>query len=286
MSLIKNQRIKRQKAEIKYFENTAHSLFKQRINKPYSYPIVECHLHLKKLALINSNLKFHYPMLDETSLVINICAGSGMEAEFLSRNFPTMKIVALDLSKDMCLCTLYRAKRRYLSQNLDIICADGSKLPFKDEVSHLVYFYEGLHHIPDYLKAIEEGNRILKSQGYYLLLEPFVSKVIQFFLAKLKFQRAEYFGFPTYKFLIGDMKELFSKFNYNLIILRKIWDFYPRSLINLIENHPNLLRIFKFLNKCVNFFTAIFFYCSSMLLFKKDESLVKKMINPNRVVVH
>ena len=268
-SLLIRQWIKRQKTEMNYFKNTKKEFLEIRVNKPYSHPIVECYLHLKKLFIINSIVKKYLNKFGKNLKILNICAGGGMEAEFILKGNPALKIIAIDLSKEMCSYSLIRARRKNLVQNLDIICADGSRLPFKNAIAQMVFFYDGLHHIPHYKQAIKESNRLLKDDGYILLSEPFISKLINLIITRLKYQRKEYFGFATYKFLLDEMKEFFSKINYNLILVNKMWDFYPKTIIKLIERHPGLLIFYKILDKLLNILSYLFLYCTSIILFQK-----------------
>ncbi len=52
---------------------------------------------------------------------------------------------------------------------------DSGKMPFSDNSFDLITCYGVLHHIPNVSFVISEMQRVLKSKGYILLREPFVS---------------------------------------------------------------------------------------------------------------
>ena len=88
--------------------------------------------------------------------VLTVCAGSGMDAEFLARS--GYRVIAADLSLGAALRCLDRA-RRY---NLDIapIVADAEHLPFPDQSIGLVYVHDGLHHLQDPMAGLIEMARV------------------------------------------------------------------------------------------------------------------------------
>ncbi len=75
--------------------------------------------------------------------VLCVCAGSGLDAEFLARR--GAHVVASDISPGAAARTAERARR----QGLDItpVVADVEQLPFADQSFDVVFVHDGLHHI-------------------------------------------------------------------------------------------------------------------------------------------
>jgi uncharacterized protein YbaR (Trm112 family) len=96
--------------------------------------------------------------LDGARAVV-ICAGSGMDAEFLARQgLPTL---ALDVSLGAC----KRAHRRAEETGLPIlpVVADAENLPLRDASVELAYVHDGLHHLENYFGGLREMMRVARS---------------------------------------------------------------------------------------------------------------------------
>ncbi len=92
-----------------------------------------------------------------TALVV--CAGSGMDAEFLAR--AGANVIALDVS----LGALRRAverKRRHGFELLAVV-GDAARLPFRDASVDVVFVHDGLHHLDDPLAGLAEMARVARS---------------------------------------------------------------------------------------------------------------------------
>ena len=98
--------------------------------------------------------------------VLNICCGSGMDAEFLAREGG--HVIGLDLSKDAVLRARQRAQRYGFAVHL--VVGDAEHLPFRSGAVALGFVHDGLHHIPDPHSAMRELTRVARSA--ILLIEP------------------------------------------------------------------------------------------------------------------
>lgn len=88
--------------------------------------------------------------------VLSICAGSGMDAEFLAR------AGAFVIAADLSLGAARRAKQRADRHQLAIVpvVADACRLPFRDRSVDVVYVHDGLHHLEDPLAGLAEMTRV------------------------------------------------------------------------------------------------------------------------------
>jgi ubiquinone/menaquinone biosynthesis C-methylase UbiE len=92
------------------------------------------------------------------SQAIVVCAGSGMDAEFLARQ--GMPTLALDVSLGAC----RRARRRAEDTGLPIVpvVADAENLPLRNASVDLAYVHDGLHHLENYFGGLREMTRVAK----------------------------------------------------------------------------------------------------------------------------
>jgi SAM-dependent methyltransferase len=92
------------------------------------------------------------PLPEDELTAVAICAGSGMDAEFLAR--VGAKVVSTDISLGAARRTRERA-RRYGFQVLPVV-ADAEALPLRDRSVDLVYVHDGLHHLDSPQAGIRE----------------------------------------------------------------------------------------------------------------------------------
>jgi len=101
----------------------------------------------------------------EARLALDYGCGTATTAEYLSRN--GVPCVGADLSYAM----LTEATRmgRCVGR---LVCADGERLPFKDETFDLVVCRGVLHHLPQLSNGLAEVFRVMKPGGLLAVSEP------------------------------------------------------------------------------------------------------------------
>lgn len=92
-------------------------------------------------------------------LVLTVCGGSGMDAEYLARS--GFRVIASDLSLEAARRTRERAKRHGLP--ITPLVADVEALPFRDRSIDLVYVHDGLHHLEAPVSGLVEMLRTARS---------------------------------------------------------------------------------------------------------------------------
>lgn len=90
--------------------------------------------------------------------VLCICAGAGMDVEFLAE--AGARVVALDLSHGALLAARERSRRHAFSAAF--VAADAERLPFAARSFDYCYVHDGLHHLDDPRKAIGELARVAR----------------------------------------------------------------------------------------------------------------------------
>lgn len=136
--------------QVAYYDRTESAEFE--ISRPHGTPRLYQWLILEKLQ---RSVRGIQPLVPGWT-ALTVCGGSGMDAEFLVR------IGCRVISSDISLGAAKRAKERALRYGFQLlaIVADAENLPFKDQSLDLVYVHDGLHHLSDPMKGLEEMARI------------------------------------------------------------------------------------------------------------------------------
>jgi SAM-dependent methyltransferase len=136
-----------------YFDRKEADEFE--INRPRGAPRLYGWLLGEKIRRSLAGLKFIGP----GSTALTVCAGSGMDAEFLARQGFT--VIAADISSKAVQRTAERARRVGLT--IFPIVADIERLPFRSAAIDLVYVHDGLHHLEEPLVGLSEMARVGRS---------------------------------------------------------------------------------------------------------------------------
>jgi len=173
--------------------------------------------------------------------LLNICCGSGMEAEYLSKL--GAKVTALDISFE----SLSRAKRRskIFDFKLRVTLGDAECLPFKSSSFDFVFVHDGLHHLPDPEKGIREMARVAREGIFFT--EPadaFITRIaVKLDLA----DEYEEVGNFVYRFSSRKLKLLFSRLGLNHMRFKRYGMWYshhPPWWFRMFENRV-MMGIFK-----------------------------------------
>lgn len=105
------------------------------------------------------------------AVTLVVCAGSGMDSEFLAR--AGARVIASDVSLPAALRTRERAARHGVP--LVPLVADAEALPFRDGAVDLTYVHDGLHHLREPELGLREMARV--ARGAMSVSEPARAKV-------------------------------------------------------------------------------------------------------------
>ena len=126
--------------------------------------------HLKKIQKICELLDLKNNNTSEFC-ILEIGAGTGLHAQYVTKQFANVRYVGLDISEKM----LFQAQKKFLSDNLDnwnFLVGDGNLLPFRNNSFDAVYISGSLHHFPDPFNGFKEVYRIVKPDGTITVMEP------------------------------------------------------------------------------------------------------------------
>ena len=103
---------------------------------------------------------------------LEIGCGSGAVARYVSKKYK-LNVTGTDIDKDQVL--LSRRDSTHI-KSITFLEADATNLPFKDKSFDIVLSINVLHHISNWMDALKEINRVLRSNGYFILVDLFYSK--------------------------------------------------------------------------------------------------------------
>lgn len=121
--------------------------------------------------LLLPQLKQHFPYSEGEGLhFLEVAAGTGRLSKFVKLTFPKAKITVMDVSPPY----LKKAQSNLQDfKRIDFVQGDAAYLPFKDQQFDAVYSCFLFHELPheERKKVVAEGFRVLKSQGFYGLVD-------------------------------------------------------------------------------------------------------------------
>lgn len=158
--------------EMLYVQNQDSDGYHWLIKKPFSLEKFVPHYFID-FGLIISHLDLPYD-----SLVLDVGCGSGWHSDWLAQC--GYRVYGLDISMDMLITANHRLREVYTNKwvkNIDFnaVCGDSEAMPFRDRCFDGVLFYDVLHHIPHWDKALTEAYRVLKHNGRLIIIDPSVN---------------------------------------------------------------------------------------------------------------
>jgi SAM-dependent methyltransferase len=92
------------------------------------------------------------------STALVICGGSGLDAEFLVD--AGARVILSDIS--LGVLEQARERSRRFGLGFELVVADAEALPFTDSAVDLVYVHDGLHHLEEPVRGLDEMTRVAR----------------------------------------------------------------------------------------------------------------------------
>ena len=157
----------------------------------------------KNLELINR--LFANVDLSNTSRVLEIGCGVGIVSAHLA-NRHNMDVTGTDLDPEqIAIAKMYNTE----NEHLQFMEADSTQLPFGDQEFDMALSIFVLHHIGNWENTLEEINRVLKQNGYFIFYDFAYSK----YVSRIFRPVAKNYGIYT----IGDVINFFKRNNFDNI---------------------------------------------------------------------
>ncbi len=110
---------------------------------------------------------FNQMDLSNVEKVLEIGCGIGVLSSYLAEKYK-WEVTEIDLDPKQ----IERAKNDHRENKyLKFLEADAIELPFEDNKFFLVLSVDALHHIPNRNRVFDEINRVLMSNGFYILVD-------------------------------------------------------------------------------------------------------------------
>lgn len=108
----------------------------------------------------------------KTKVLGDMGCGPGQNIQYILKNAVWVRVIGVDISRQMLLITMKRLKRRKLYERTDLVEADLEFLPFRNSVFDSLIYIASIHHLPSKkarLNAVLEAKRVLKKRGKVLI---------------------------------------------------------------------------------------------------------------------
>lgn len=159
----------------------------------------------------SSPRKIVYEAINDNDKILDLCTGTATNAINIAKKKQSVKVVGVDISKDMLTIAKSKVKKEILS-NVKLYHMDATAMKFKDEYFDKVLISLVLHEIDEELskRIIYEAIRVLKPGGEIIITEWERSNEIW---KKILFFPIELLEPKTYRtFILKDLRTYFEKF--------------------------------------------------------------------------
>ena len=120
----------------------------------------------------NAEKLLHYVPLKKGQAFLEVGCGSGALSNHVAKKY-LLEVTATDLDAEQ----IQRAREASDDiSNVIFLKADGTNLSFRENAFDVVLSFGVMHHIPNWLVAFDEINRVLKPMGYFIYLDFIYSK--------------------------------------------------------------------------------------------------------------
>lgn len=154
--------------------------------------------------------------IEDNDKILDLCTGTGTNAVNIAKRNKSVKIVGIDLSKDMLIIAKSKVRKEKLS-NIKLFQMDATNMKFKTECFDKILLSLVLHEVDEGLAAsiINEAIRVLKPDGEIIITEWERSKKL---LPKVIFFPIEVLEPKSYKsFVVKNLYSYFEKFGLTVI---------------------------------------------------------------------
>jgi SAM-dependent methyltransferase len=175
------------------------------------------------------------------STVLSVCAGSGLDAEYLAGL--GAQVVAADLSVEASLRTSERARRFGLP--IDAVVADAERLPFADRSFEVVYVHDGLHHLERPEVALAEMARVARRA--VCITEPADAALTRLAMRVGVAQEVEAAGNRVARLRLEDVIDALERRGFRIIHAERYAMFYRHypGRTSYLLSHPVLFPLAK-----------------------------------------
>jgi len=165
--------------------------------------------HHKKHTINRARKLMDFIECTENQDFLEVGCGAGAVSLFCAHEY-CFNVTAVDVDPDM----IRLAQADANDSKVHFTVADSTRLAFADESFDIVLSFGVMHHIPNWLDALEEIRRVLKCKGYFIYWDI----MYPWFLAKVGELFARNYGVTTLdKFNHYIEQKNFSKVHFSVL---------------------------------------------------------------------
>lgn len=164
--------------------------------------------------------------IKKNSTILDLCTGTGDIIDYILKQNTIKKIIGIDFSFQM----LKIARKRFKnSNNVKLINANATELPFCNGTFDYVTISFGFRNIKHKIKALKEIKRVLKPNGLFMHLD---------------FGKSNWLVDLVFKFVVNFVLKIFYKKNapYKYLLKSKENFYSPAELVELFQAREFILE--------------------------------------------
>jgi ubiquinone/menaquinone biosynthesis C-methylase UbiE/uncharacterized protein YbaR (Trm112 family) len=241
-------RILQKRAQIDYFNSIGSS--ELEITRPHGCGRVYNFLLRTKFEILfqlfGSSLK--------GKTILDICCGSGMDAEHLARS--GARVVGVDISYNALKGAHERALRYGVTY--DLVVGDVEDLPIRDQVFDLAFVHDGLHHLysprTGFLELARTASKAI------LVTEPAQSIATWFAMRFGAADEIEESGNPVYRFTVKELQQYCLQAGFDPPRIKRYAMYYRQEPLRIFHffERQSTYSIFLAFYRLVNLFLGRF----------------------------
>lgn len=183
------------------------------------------------------------------NLVLTVCGGSGMDADFLAER--GAEVIASDISLGAALRCRERARRYGL--RITSIVADVENLPFRDKSIDIVYVHDGLHHLRRPLDGLDEMTRV--ASRWISITEPAKARVTAFAVRLGLAKEYEEAGNRVRRLSTSELEDMLRSKGFAAVHISRYAMYYPHKPGGIFAalSRPAIFPLIKWLWRAGNF---------------------------------
>ena len=154
--------------------------------------------------------------------LLDVCCGSGMASEYYAKE--GAKVTGGDLSKDAITRAKIRKERYGFKAEFRVI--DANNLPFPDNSFDIVSVHDGLHHLENPKRAVEEMGRVAKKA--IVIIEPakaLITRISVRLGISTDYEETDF----VYRFRENEMRQWLKAAGIQKVISRRYLMYYPHQ---------------------------------------------------------
>ena len=164
--------------------------------------------------------------IKKNSTILDLCTGTGDIIDYILKQNTIKKIIGIDFSFQM----LKIARKRFKnSNNVKLINANATELPFCNGTFDYITISFGFRNIKHKIKALKEIKRVLKPNGLFIHLD---------------FGKSNWLVDLVFKFVVNFVLKIFYKKNapYKYLLKSKENFYSPAELVELFQAREFILE--------------------------------------------